>query len=347
MTTPINQAHGIPRIVGRGGFPLSRGQFLDGKAKVYYGPKHRSNLFAQYRNPGDWPEAGALLRVPRVVWLHTAHRHAVDGLGPVLTQFFVNFYTEPQFPGEGPELHPPATGLYHQGPDGLSQTVGHTANADYAERFRLLAVFQEVKDRIESIQPGRCWVEIMDWNDPRGFDPDSAPYATPADDYFSDGFLQIAAPQADPGPFFGTDFLNVWAGSGFFDAAFRTNFVPYVPTSPPDDDPLIGRPKSRLVAAYPDFRRHATKLYHPGQVWGLPDVGPDPAAALTTGYADFAELGAESNASDSGLFDTFASDMADLGFEHPGPTTGLDADSLVKLIADHFRFDPDTGRDLP
>jgi hypothetical protein len=68
-----NQKDGLPRLASSGdpsqtGFLLSRGDILSGKIPTFWGPgQYSPELSTQYLPPNDWPKAGTLLRVPRVV----------------------------------------------------------------------------------------------------------------------------------------------------------------------------------------------------------------------------------------------------------------------------------------
>jgi hypothetical protein len=66
-----NRPGGLPRFPGKSGFPISRGKFLGGTWKTYYGPGQKPDAGEPmlYSSPTNWPKRGNLLRVPQVVWL--------------------------------------------------------------------------------------------------------------------------------------------------------------------------------------------------------------------------------------------------------------------------------------
>jgi hypothetical protein len=68
-----NQKDGLPRLASGGdpwqaGFTLSRRDILSGKIPTFWGPgQYSPDSSSEYLPPNDWPKAGTLLRVPRVV----------------------------------------------------------------------------------------------------------------------------------------------------------------------------------------------------------------------------------------------------------------------------------------
>lgn len=331
---------------------------------TYFGPGHRPNMiFAPYYVPTDWPAAGALLKPPRVVWLNSYFKEALDPARAVFNSgwWYANFVD----PGQ-PSTNPlctikltfidggPGSQQEYVSPPHLSSTV----NADLAERNRLVDIFAQVKDKVESIQKGKTWVQVIDWDSTAVF---SDPH------YTSDGFFQIAAPPGSTTPdiFYGTDFFHIWAGH----ALNAFGFDIYTPSENPDDDPVIANPKGRLVAAYNGFRGHATQMFHPALSWGPPTDVPDRTRGpRTVQEGSYVALDpSESYTAAPGLvpynpwflteppiavnsgqtYDLLASNLSDFQFSHPGSTSLLTVDYVVAAIAKRFNFDPDTGHDLP
>jgi hypothetical protein len=363
---PTNPLHGVPRFSAQAGRLTRRSGFLVDKWPTYFGPGHRQNVTASYYPPTDWPPAGSLLRPPQTVWLNAYLNHGDEPAEfKMVWQYYYDFDPDgTQYATGLPSriaffdhsYFPPKPYYYGKGPYGSV-----AQNADRAEHDRLMDAFAQAKDQIESLRPGRTWVEIMDWNDFFG--------TNFTDGFRSDGFLQIAAPPFDtsPGDFYGTDFFNVWAGLGLVDAeGLRIVFNPYTPESPMSGDPYYGTPRSRLVASYDGFRRHATRLYYPDPTWivatdapseqkphiialGPPDT-PEAQGyfdqGYRSGYTDYLATEPLIQQNANALFGLMASDLADFGFEASGATSALTASSIVGLIADRFGFDPDTGKDL-
>lgn len=336
----INRKGMLPRIPGiTSRFTFSRSDFLEGRVKCAFGPGQRQPL--QYMSPTNWPAAGTRLRVPRAVWLSLYLRFGFDSSGTTFTQTWRNFYLDQRFS---------SVIAFFTGPDGTTPVyfgdgpyTTDTRNTDYEEHTRLLGVFNNVKDRIEGLTKARTSVEVIDWND---LDVNQNP------DYNSDGFLQFASLDYDLDgnvvPFFGTNFLHVWAGHGLgANGNDRFEFDPYEPASPPSSDALYGNPTGRLSASYDRFRGHKTLLYYPDQEWFAPSRVPDPdSVGGITQYFPYETQMPIIQGYQRDLYDFFQSDMSDFGIESDGGTSQLDEDNLVSAIAAHFGFDPATGEDV-
>jgi hypothetical protein len=338
---PINRKNMLPRLSDGKAVPLRRSHFLEGTLKTYFGPgQGPQNIFGAYKKPTDWNKAGTLLRVPRVVWLQMWFASAIEGLPATFSQTWSNAYYDQRFSSTimtfDNSTFPPTPVYFGDGP-----YTSVTRNTDYEEHARLLDVFGQVKERIEELQPGRTWVQVSDWN---------ANSASFANGWMSDGFLQFAAPSDfETDPYFGTDFLNIWAGHAAYNHFGSTFFFGhYTPLDPIEADNFYGAPKSRLIDAYDKFRRHRTLVYHTDQAWPAPDVTPDPESAHGFVLYDPHEIThpiGQAGAKD--FMNLLAEDMAEYEFSHPGGTSLLTVDYLVNLIAEHYHFDPDTGADLP
>ena len=59
----------VPKSHLLAGKLFDRRKFLDGSAKVYYGPGQGPEVIANYTAPTDWNPAGSLLQMPQIVWL--------------------------------------------------------------------------------------------------------------------------------------------------------------------------------------------------------------------------------------------------------------------------------------
>lgn len=285
-------------------------------------------------------KAGSLLRLPQVCWLNSYFKYA--GIGPLYPDSYV--YHIHAIDADGNILPE-----YFLAIPGVT-----TANAEYIEQERLKSVFSEAKSRIESVRAGRTWVLAWDWVDPTG----------PTQSHSFDGFVQCQAPRVSSLPFLGTDFLNIWCGDALLDVSgTRFTVDAYEPGSAPDEDPWFAGMYRRVVGTHGSFRGHRTALFHPGVSWSgsyerfIDAGGSDgdwfyvdravPASRLelisspsidSERAIQYGRIG--------GLFDYFESELGDYGVSHSGDTSDMTADSLVELIADHYGFDPETGRDI-
>lgn len=419
MTTPkVNQAGDVPRIPGGAGFTFSRGKFLDGTLKTYYGPGQRPDSgpvqavdyqaggfpWRDYSPPDDWPGAGTLLRVPQVAWLSLLLDGRASHIGTTVE-------------GSGDLLVPSVTWW------------GANALHDFAWAFeyqnvikdqfdRLIAIFVAVKGRIEGLRPGRTWVMIPDW----GVRDDPTLFPTQVQDGFHNGlnlwtrnsFPCMRAPHRvseDGTPneaWFGVDFLHVYAGQLFYDFADAEDAFPVRfpwdgtggdpdPSANSSDDlaslfSCYGNSHADVLLADRNFSRYAVRAWDAGGLdWAgaftgdfgvgfiisstvedpphrpFPTTPEEVAAQAADDAADLAHVIALANAMApaaaavalAAFATTFAGNAASMGllcaalagqgldFAGEGSLLGLDEESLVKLIADHYRFDPDTGKDLP
>ena len=65
-----------------------------------------------------------------------------------------------------------------------------------------------------------------------------------------------------------------------------------------------------------------------------------------SGYYRAANLNA-SNAQLGDWLGAIAGDLAAYGYQYGGTSEQLTSDGIVNMIASHFKFDPETGKDLP
>ncbi len=129
---------------------------------------------------------------------------------------------------------------------------------------------------------------------------------------------------------------------------------PIVLKPDPTDNPSFNSSLERLTAAYPNFRGYKALVYAPrvdGQGVDFLDVADDPPEpddpAKVLIWIDALTL-SNTHADGLGSYLRNTCGLAtDFGVEFKGPSTDIDsADTLVGLIADHFGFDPVTGKDL-
>lgn len=303
----INQKHMVPSIPGGKPFAARRSHFLDGTQKAYFGPGQRPDQGDSYTNPTDWPPAGMLLRVPQVVWLSLFLEDA--SVGPNFSEEWFNLDE-----GTGP----------------FFRLTPNLANAEYQ---RVLAAFTEAKSTIAKLRPGKTWVEVVDFVENLSSFP------------FDDGLLSVAR-VANPVPaFFGTDFLNLYAGDGAFSlSSFVSVDHPYVGSL--TTDPRVSVPIGQLAAIYSGFRGHDTSLYHTDLPWTAEGAIPIPGSGGTLFFEDFGGERVMHDADSTEFADSIANQYSYLGFSHPGSTELLTADSVVAAIAAHYGFDPATGKTL-
>jgi hypothetical protein len=346
---------------------LSRGQFLSGDQATYFGPRQRPDSWPglgrinyddpswsagsaesvgyratsahDYIPPEEWPAAGTLLYIPQVVHL-TAY---LTYKNRVYTGFDDSVHG---WPGD---------------PNVLAQD----------EYDRLNAAFESAKATIEGLRPNRTWVEINLWQ--RTFTSSLDGNTKQWDDLYEDTqVLPILAPPSEAEPYFGLNYLHLYAGNYVFDNTFVSggdtlatrNEWWHVSYNPPGDtfseenlaDQIADLEAgaefaagiARLQAAYPNFVGYRTRLYAPDLTEFIPNDPEDPF--MWNGQP----LSVDSVTSDAianekiaqALLASLAGSLGDQGVTYHGDTSGLDAGSIVSLIAAHFGFDPSTGRDL-
>lgn len=358
----INQRRGIPRLVGGGAMTFSRGMFLDGTKRCYFGPGQAPGVQATYAPPTDWPAAGMLLRVPQVAWFScffpgvfdrpggativpygdgspTWKRNHDPGVNHVDREVSLLFVEA--IPIDPPEFHTDGAQIR----DDESFESVSIPNLGYSELIRARAAWESAKVAIEALRPGRTYLADHWYY----ADADYAS-GSPSANYVP-GYPYLAGPPSFGGDGFGTDFLavhygNFAHGADFGDAGniFRTS--PVFADDPTHELELFYATTSygRAERAHEAFAGYAVKLIGYEHDWATP---PDPPHAgqqpeLDAAFAAIVEEAVDSNA----ILERTASDLADLGVTYEGisaPTAG----DFVNLIAAHFRFDPATGADLP
>lgn len=336
------------------GFLMSRGKFLNGTQKCYYGPGQPPDAspgfrrphfddpgfdpsvdppFVQtdYKPPDDWPAKGSLLCVPQIVFL-----------SPYMT---MSNYAYTDF-----------------------QSAWHGWPADPAlladkELERLTTAFEEAKSTIEALRPNRTYVKVVRW---QRFSEDGSGFKRQYNDFVvANQVLGIPSP-GDSDPYFGVNFLHIYAGNFAFDTAGDTpedgalrgeNFL--VSNEDPDainrningtvDSDTYSNASSDLSDAFPRFMGYAAKLYS-SEVCiasGSPDDPPLDWNGFSIDVRNITGFAVGNDLVGQGIFDRLASDLSDFGVTHEGRTSALGSSAaIVSLIAEHFGFDPDTGKDL-
>lgn len=350
----VNLIHSIPRSAGSVQFSFSRGKYLDGTIKSYYAPGHRPNMYwGGYTNPTDWPNAGTLLRVPQVVWLQARMAKARQINGTSFANTWKVYH--PTEEGEavvfflGGDPNKPYSfdsGPFTQTQDNLYRT----------ETDRLVALFGQVKSEIEGIRAGRTWIEVIDWNDWRTGGEVENDF-----NYGTDGFSILDIPPLTldgdevATPFFGTNFLNIYCGdilqghNSFYDYFTQSDLVTPIPLNEYIE---WQRNYPTLIAASRLHPAYSIRLYHPKSVFGhwiiedvsLPLVAVDETGSLHARDDAFNGYPGRTSAAMDEACSLAAGD--DLDMTHPGDTSSITATSLKTLIADHFGFNSDTGKDL-
>lgn len=281
----------------------------------------------------------------------------------------------------------------------FTTTIASPYPAEYA---RIKAAYAAAKARVESLRPGRTFVQVNDpflWSTvvpPTPPNTDNRRFFTATDLAI---YWHMIAPDVPPDqPWFGTDFLHVYAGTPSETEALGgpARFVPFNPASP-DDDEVFAAGRTLLDDHAGDFRSYAVRCYGMLAAFDamghapLPTLAPPaspttsvsashfdgggvmvagdidvPWAQATTLTAANATMQGQVDALNAQIDSTNASNahrddparqflrdtcayLSGLGLDYAyaDDTPALDADALVQLIADHYKFDPDTGEDLP
>ena len=346
-----NQRGGVPRYAANAGRLLRRSSFLLPATQdpaqpqpmwAFYGPGQGDPAqFSQapwnYNSPTDWPYAGAILRAPRIVNLNAAS---------FFSQSNAQIAVKPN-----PPVNPPLGQL----------AVQYVSNSDLQEYTRLLDVFNQVQQQVQTIQAGKTWVTINAYGN-AAIEP--GVILNQDGSSVQNFYYQLAAPDfsAYPPPisFYGTNFLNVWAGGGG-NLAGSTNGVFLLPSGMPSlgNDAAYAFSKSSLIAAYPFFCNYAAFLFHFDDTWATAGqtqfipltLANEESIVSVIGSSDtLNQLVTESQQYESALYDLFKSDLSgdptNFNINHPGGTSKIDYDYLMSLIASYFNFDPNTGAEL-
>ncbi len=352
-----NKKHSLLHFPSANGLLLKRSRFLDGTLKTYFAPGQRPYMVGRfnppsadvYKKPTKWPAAGRLIRAPQVVWLEI--RIGAAGSAAVMADPFVHQWlvTAEPFDFLAWETQP---------------------NPGRTEHLRLAPIFAAAKAAIEAIRPDRTWVEVVDWNEEFNVRTDhyfgvDSPFTTTwvslLDGLFEEGTSTGAGFITSPaftGGYLGTDFFSIYCGDAFIQDRYMNDEIHPVdpqfliggsaaPTNLPAN-PYWAASYPQLKAQIDKFYGYSSRLYHPPfgyHAWLQKDFLPDPPddeSNITNATLDVWTKTAEN-------FDAAASialvDKIDI--THPGQSTLIvNSADVVNLVAAHFGFNPQTGKDL-
>lgn len=342
--------HRVPRLYQGDGHrgPYKRSKILDGTIQVYYhgdqvpdGINSLDNANTDsftYSPPSSWTPAGYLMRAPQTVWLSVfLGGYGVDEIDPEPESLFYNL------------------------------------------RQSILSKYDEVKSTVESLRPGRTTVGIMDWL--------SGSYEHPHFWSMKNNRLPyLPLPTiSDPlQPVLFTNFLHIYAGMICVDwqsdpedegsllryelpAPSETGimWLGLTPDNPSEDkidcphnteamndfmakvDAAIDANEEEFRVMIPHFAGLSVRLIDynllTSSAYDIDSSGEgfhpfvsEPAAAMYRRQLFNADL--INKAIDR-------SGPADI--QAAGKTSDMTVDSLTQMIAEHFRYDPATGIDLP
>jgi hypothetical protein len=238
------------------------------------------------------------------------------------------------------------------------------------QRERLLPIFEQFATQLAAIRGGRTWALVNDlsfWGPDYNFQP---------------CLSHLIAPDSTQGPFFGVDFLHIhclaYSTGGLIpqDQAGGLNDVFYEPSK----DQLVAaypsfvRYKCKIYgpdgeydlfpnpSAIPQVSAPPAGSFDAGSVTGpfttpvvdnlMLNTGNHPIAETFNDnrYVEIQSQNAMLQARNPTIISDLtaeASDLSDSGIEYAGTQSDIsDANTLMKLIADYFNFDPDTGANL-
>lgn len=356
-----NRRYCVPRLTADTGLGMtfSRGKILAGTPEVYFGPGQGPEVQDTYEPPTDWPAAGMLLRVPQVVWFSCFFPGVLDraaGRTTILSgddahwQYHLAMDRTERFIGlfQESEIFLDGSTFDEFGRQIISEVFTSNItipNLGYSELLRSRDAWLEAKETIEAIRPGRTYLADHWYYSEEDY-ADGAPSQN-----VSTGYSHLPGP---PIPFFGvprfgTNFLSIHYGH-FAARADDTGIGPYwrVHNAGFANDPLIELDHeavdslARAVRASEMFAGYAIRLFGYEHDWAA--IPPfNPGWVTSEPEADFLQKEAtDSNA----LLAECAARLADSGVTYEGIAAPTAAD-YIALIADHFRFDPSTGADLP
>ena len=188
------------------------------------------------------------------------------------------------------------------------------------EYHRLITVFNDMVTTLRTLRPTATFGYLVDWFDNAGL------FGAPDDNdlFFSENkYLHMISPPVGVASFFSTDYLHVFAGNAIYDYfQFDNHGLPARNSSIIENFSDVGSPiyipsRARVTENYDSFARYSVKVF---------------------GNSEYPV--------NDEFIQASCVDMADFGFSYEGGTTSLDATSLLTLIASHFGFDSETGRDL-
>lgn len=354
----VNQKAMIPRIPSTNANVFRRSDFLHGHKRTFFGPGQAPSSPYTYRNPAEWLDAGRLIRMPQVVWL---------------TALVNPLFYQAQFDETTHVRGPFAIADQVQIDYGVADPVEYhyVPNQNLTDYQSFQTKLDAVKSQLEAIRSGRTWVHIADWFTWAGVtdsDPafqDCSEVGDPNDfdfRYIADqpSYLHLRSPlSSDTQPYLGVDFLHIYAGHWARDNGFAREFTTVDVTPVTETDAYLSD-KANIVANAQKFRRFALRCYGYTQTWDqypLAEHGDDFASPGGSGtFNDFINQTNAFNSDDpvnsNGVLSDTCSDLASAlsdssaDVQYAGLWDDVSADEIVQAIADHFGFDPSTGKDL-
>lgn len=351
----INQKLTMPRMHGGNANVLRRSDFLHGGKRTFFGPGQAPSSPYTYRNPTEWMDAGRLIRMPQVVWL---------------TALVNPTFYQGQFDESTHVRKPIAIADQVQIDYGVADPVEYhyASNQNLTDYQSFQAKLSSVKSQIDAIRNGRTWVHIVDWLTWAGVtdsDPafqDCSEVGDPNDfdfRYLADqpSYLHLRSPLSDAENYLGVDFLHVYAGHWARDDGAR-QFTTVDVTPVIETDAYISD-KANIVAQADKFRRFALRCYGYTQSWDqypLAEHGDDFAGPGGGTFNDFIRttnaFNSDEPVNSNGVLSDTCSDLASAltdssaDIQYAGLLDDVSADEIVQAIAEHFGFDPRTGKDL-
>lgn len=245
-------------------------------------------------------------------------------------------------------------------------------NASWIEYLRLLSIAKETQTALEKLRLNRTWFDIVDFS---FNDLSSIPHS------YNDNMNCLLFPDPTK-PWIGTNFLHLFCGAPAVGGTYDPN--PSTLWSPinqfgsfiEDGNPNFDQTLPWLTGSSPRFANYGVQFYalQPGLQEVIiqpsaptPPVAPpigDPIYGLNTNpgiptnyplqYINQEDTGLEDHASlvnrDANVvawYENFVELWGKYGFTYPGYTSIIsDSATLIRIIAQQFKFDPDTGEDL-
>lgn len=339
---------------------IRRSPFLNGDTKSFLGPGQQRWDYGQswyvdqyttevipYENPSDWPPVGSILAMPQIAFIGLE-------IGFDLLEIYGFTFSS----------------------DGYEAVL---VPATLQEYLRLSRVIADVKSAIESVRFGKTYVINSIWTSTRY--SNETPWFQPAPDehYQSLGkTTSIVVPDSLYPDHIKTNLLNVSIGAALdvkdHPAAhplwpYRFPFKTISDTLPEGSTIeqglawLLGythrdgtNPYQTSIdlmrEKYEEFPRYGAKIYGTHAFSVEPNSSMEVEHGLTGHELADATRDAQERvlayyeAVNRSFCQRIAEDLSEFGYSYEGESSLLDNDSLVKVIADHFGFDPDTGRDL-
>jgi hypothetical protein len=366
----------IPRtgVKGAQGRLFSVNEALSGKAPYVIAPGQTPEDFSGWpagfgwklAPPSRWPEPGSLLRCPQTVWLVNAINppdddeiEFIDVAWEEETQFWQEFDDADGKTVPGDTMHYIGVTRGHaEVPSNKVPNHAKTLKADIGAAFAAAAA------QIEALRPRRTYVQVIDYDfrssrmSIAGFPQVNGlfPVCLPPDCWggtIADKYVTL--------PFFGLSVDRTWDDDADPDRAGIDSALAMIQKLVPRDFP----------AAFPlyGWSMHPTGIEWPkNQIYYGPVyvkveeaywTGQDPPDDVgfrwqpTTNKEGFPRTddqvgGLKSDEDYTRLQLGVTADWgASFGFRLGAPATQLDVGSIVRIVAEALRFDPETGTDLP